>query len=236
MNYPNDFDIPTFPAGKAVALSRSVSIWTAIVFFLIVVSCGLMLLLNNSRRNYPFLISTDLITFDWTVAAYPQKNVKINPYRNFQETLIKDYVKYWFSINKDNDVNEAIWQKCSADECKSMEQYNPTNYKCALFCMSAPELFQQFSDKVLPEYRDRIELGSEVIFVNKPALIISPTDENDSTGIWQYYGSVVSSKNGIFDILAFIEVGFDSAKHPATLGYYIKDFNSYRLVVEQVNE
>lgn len=232
MNYPNDFDTPTFPAGKTVALSRSVSVWISIVFFVIIVACGLILLLNHSKRNYPFLISTDPLTSDWTVVAYPEKNLKISPDRIIQETLVSNYVTYWFSINKNNMINEAMWQECDSTDCESADQYNPKNYNCALFCSSAPELYRQFTEKVLPEYRDRIAQASETISV-RSQLITPPTNLKSKAGLWQSYVELESSVNKKFDVLAFIELGYDTDKYPATLGYYVKDFNAYRMVVKQ---
>ncbi len=232
MNYPNDFDTPTFPAGKTIAFSRSVSIWIAIVFFCIVVACGLVLLLNSSKRNYPFLISSDSLTSDWTVIAYPEKNLKISHDRIIQESLVRNYVIHWFSIDKNNDINESRWQQCESFDCGSADQYNPNNYNCALFCMSAPELFQQFYDDIVPEYQNRVAQASETITV-KSQLITPPTDKTNTTGLWQSYVVLESSVNQKFDVLAFIELGQDkTGKYPATLGYYVKDFNAYRMVVK----
>jgi len=231
LNYPNDFDTPTFPAGKTIAFSRSVSIWISIVFFLIVVSCGLVLLLNSSKRNYPFLISTDPLTSEWTVVAYPEKDIKITRDKIIQETLVRNYVIYWFSINKNNMINEAMWQQCEPSDCENPDQYNPKNYKCTLFCNSSEELFQQFYNKVLPEYRDRINQASEVINVVSQ-LITPPTDNNNKTFVWQSYVTLESSVNKLFNVLAFVELGYNPGTHPATLGYYVKDFNAYRIVVQ----
>ncbi|MBQ6109806.1 MAG: hypothetical protein IJL05_00280 [Alphaproteobacteria bacterium] len=232
MNYPNDFDTSTFPAGKTIAFSRSVSIWIAVVFFCIIVACGLVLLLNNSKRNYPFLISSDSLTSDWTVVAYPEKNLKISHDRIIQESLVRNYVIHWFSINKNNSINESRWRNCESFDCESTDQYNPHNYNCALFCVSSQELFQQFYNNVMPEYRDRIDQASETIMV-KSQLITPPTNKNSKAGLWQSYVELESSVNKKFDVLAFIELGHDDkGRYPATLGYYVKDFNAYRMVVK----
>ena len=50
-----------------------------------------------------------------------------------------------------------------------------------------------------------------------------------NSGRWQVYVDVFSNINGLFKVLAFVEVGRDLQSHPATMGYYIKDFNSYRI-------
>lgn len=228
MNYPNDFNIPTFPAGKTVAFSRSVSVWIGVVAFLIICACGLMLLLVHSENNYPFLISTDPITSDWTVVAYPEKTKKIVTTEIVQENLVRNYVEYWFTIDKDNAVNESLWQKCPNTACEALEQYDPTNKICALFCLSGQDLFQQFTEKIVPEYRARIQQKSETIRVVSQ-LITPPAKNQGATNVWQSYAELDSSLNGRFSVLIFIELGYDKKMHPATLGYYVKDFNSYRM-------
>ena len=77
MEYPNNFDVPSFPAGKTVAFSRSMAIWISIVFFLIVVACGFVLFGIHQKKNYPFLISIDPFTDEWSVVAYPQEKKEI---------------------------------------------------------------------------------------------------------------------------------------------------------------
>jgi len=80
LDYPNEFNIPVFPSWKSLALSRSVAIWISIVFFLIVCSCGFILLGLHLKSNYPFLISIDLFTNEWSVITHPGTNSKISGY------------------------------------------------------------------------------------------------------------------------------------------------------------
>ena len=228
MNYPNEFDTPTFPAGKTIALSRGVSIWTLTISFLIICACGLMLLLVRSKNNYPFLISTDQLTSDWSVVAYPEKEREISVKEITQENLVRKYVDYWFSINKNDFINDSLWQECSDTDCEKPEQYDPMNRKCALFCSSDKEIFEQFTAKIMPEYRARIEQKSETMRVVSQ-IITPPATGANATNVWQSYVIVDSSVNGKFDVLVFLELGKEDGKYPATLGYYVKDFNSYRM-------
>lgn len=204
------------------------------------VACGLLILLNNSRRNYPFLISSDPITSEWTVIAYPEKTIKFTKDEIIQEKLVRNYVDYWFTITKNDKRNESLWQKCNPDDCKAPNQYEPQNYKCALYCASSDKLFEQFTDKILPEYRGRVDQASEVISVKSqlitmPPVLYSNQDmcKRGKTNLLQSYITLESSVNGLFNVLAFVEIGCEQGMHPATLGYYVKDFNSYRMAVVQ---
>lgn len=189
-----------------------------------------MLLLIKSKNNYPFLISTDPLTSDWTVVAYPQKlqstssvTKEISVDYFAQDDLVRKYVEYWFTIDKNYVENESLWQQCSADDCIAPEQFDPTNKKCTLFCLSSKELFEQFTTVIVPEYRAR--MTDETMKIEPQTI----TKDSSIDGLWQYYGTVTSSVRGIFNVLVFVELGHQPGKYPATLGYYVKGFNAYRI-------
>ena len=147
MDYPNGFNIKSFPAGKTIAFSRSVSIWISIAFFLIVALCGFLLLGIHFKQNYPFLISIDPFTEDWTVIAYPGKNEKetIHQYQIVQEKLVRDFTTNWFTISGDAQTNEMRWKECEIEQCANGEQFNPDNIDCAISCKSDIYVFEDFS-------------------------------------------------------------------------------------------
>lgn len=228
MDYPNNFNIPAFPAGKTVALTRSVSVWISIVFFLIVAACGFILLERRFATNYPFLISIDPITTEWTVVAYPNELQKpIQRYQVIQEKLVIDFVSNWFTVSKDKQINESRWTECSIEECDNAKQFNPANNQCALSCRCSADVFQEFSNNVLPEYIATNERGDNTWHVQQQPLPIA-VSEND--GKWQVYATITSpERRQQFAVLVFIDVARDINLYPATFGYYIKQFNSYRI-------
>lgn len=230
MEYPNRFDTPTFPAGKSIALSRWFSVWILTVFFIIICACACLLFVVRQKGNYPFLISVDPLTSGWTLVAYPGKNTtkQINQYQIIQEKLVMDYVTSWFTISDNMDINNARWAKCESEDCSAPDQYNPSNINCALFCASDDLLFKQFSSKVLPEYHARIAQGAETWTVSHN-MDIKPTYISENSSLWQVYTKINSSINGNFEVLIFITLERDIKNHPATLGYYVHDFNSYRM-------
>lgn len=230
MDYPNDFNVPAFPAGKSVALARSVSVWISIVFFFIVVMCGFLLLNIHLRKNFPFLISINQITEDWTVVAYPGERTKPVPqYQYIQEKLVHDFVKDWFTISEDMGTNERLWKKCSVNECKNPEQFNPNNKICAISCKSDASVFADFETKVLPNYQARIDQAHEKWSVSPKGLLINQNLISENSSRWQVNVIVNSSIMGNFNVFIFIDVERDVDSYPATFGYYIKQFNAYRI-------
>ena len=229
MNYPNDFDTPVFPAGKVIAFSRRVSIWISCCFLLIIFMCCFLLYFWSQKSNYPFLISIDPITDEWSVVAYPGKTFKdtFEQSQIIQEKLVDDFVTNWFTISRDKNDNDLRWQECNTNECSDAEQFNPQNIKCVLFCASDTELFKEFSTTVLPEYKARFSQRAERWTVVKKNIQLDRSSEDNS--IWQVVAVVHSSVNGVFNVLSFVTVSRDPESHPATLGYYVKDFNSYRI-------
>lgn len=230
MDYPNNFDVPAFPAGKTVAFTRTISIWLSIVFFLIIVACGFLLFFAHARKNFPFLISINPITEDWNVIAYPgEKEKPIPQYQYIQEKLVHDFVKDWFTISDDMNTNENIWEKCSVEECQDSAQFNPMTKKCALSCKSADAVFDDFVKKVLPNYHARVNQAQEKWTIPAKGLLITSNIVSEKSSKWQVYAVVNSSIMGNFDVLIFVDVERDIDLYPATFGYYINQFNSYRI-------
>jgi len=231
LDYPNDFDIKSFPAGRTIALSRTVSIWISIVFFLIVAMCGFMLLGIHYKQNYPFLISVDPFTNEWDVVAYPGKNKKeiIPQYQIVQEKLVRDFVTNWFTISGDSSVDASRWQACEVEECSATEQFNPDNINCAISCKSAESVFEEFTKNVLPDYRSYAQSSGKW---SVERMLITPNEVKQASGTWQVVVSIQPSMSAPFDALVFITIEQDQNKYPATLGYYITTFNSYRIINE----
>lgn len=228
MEYPNDFDVPSFSAGKTVAFSRGISVWISIVFFLIIAACGFVLLGVHLKKNYPFLISVDPITDEWTVIAYPHDSQeKIQQYQIIQEKLVKDYVTNWFTISGNARENELRWKSCEMDECTDPSQFKPDNISCAIACKSSMSLFEDFSKIVLPEYQARVSTGAEKWTVGR--MLITPNVVSEKSGTWQVVTDITSSINGTFKVLSFVDINRDVNMYPATFGYYVEDFNAYRI-------
>ena len=60
---------------------------------------------------------------------------------------------------------------------------------------------------------------------------ITPVGGRDmqNGGIWRVQASVWSNINASFDVVAFVRVARAAGKYPMTMGYYVTDFNAYRI-------
>lgn len=228
MDYPNNFDIKSFPAGKTIAFSRSVSVWISVIFVLIIALCGFILLGMRLKTNYPFLISVDPFTKEWTVVTYPGKDKKesVPQYQIIQEKLVRDFTVNWFSISNQDYINEERWAECDQEDCNADEQFKPDNINCAIYCKSDENVFEEFTEKVVPEYRARVQ-ASENWTVGP--LLITPTSISETSGVWQVFATIDSTVNSSFKVLSFITIKQNQDAYPATLGYYVTKFNSYRI-------
>jgi hypothetical protein len=231
LDYPNGFNIKSFPAGKTIAFSRSVSIWISIAFFLIVALCGFLLLGVHLKSNFPFLISIDPYTNEWSVITYPGKNdnESIQQYQIVQEKLVRDFITDWFTISGTAETNEKRWKQCEIEDCSEDNQFNPDNLDCAIYCKSDISVFEEFTNNVLPDYIEYANANGKWTVAR---MLITPNVVTQNSGTWQVVTTVQPSMSAAFDVLSLITIEQDQRKYPATLGYHIRTFNSYRLTNE----
>jgi len=235
LGYPNEYEVPAIPAGKSLAFSRTMSIWILTALFVIVALCALLLGVIHLKKSYPIFISFDSITNEWYVASYPDKDSKtLEQFQVVQEKLVHDFIINWFTITNDPANNEMRWQECDVSYCaQDIEQIQPNIlYKeCATFCVSSTSLFEQFTENIVPDYTARMNAEETWMVDTKTSLLdISPIGKVSAQGSsWQVSATIHSNRQGSFNILAFINIAKDSDRFPATLGYYVDDFNSYRI-------
>ncbi len=228
MEYPNDFDTPAFPAGKRIAISRAMAIAISVAFMLIVFMCGLLLWSMKSVRVDPFLISIDKTTGMWSIVGHTHNN-EFAAARTLQESVVGQFTQQWLTINEDIAQNNTIWQKCNREDCITDGKVAVNPNKCAIYCAASDALYSRFDAQVMPDYRERVMSG-EVWTVDMSSLNITPLSPIKATGgAWRVTANVQSTQIGTFSILAFVQVAKDVASFPKTLGFYVDDFNAYRI-------
>lgn len=232
MEYPADFDTSTFPAGKQVAVSRLLGVLVMIAFFAIFVLCGLIMWVNRSAREHPFLISINQITGQWEVVSHHHsRDREISAARSLQEVVIIKFINNWFRISSDDIANEMIWQQCDsrASACTLDNSSSAEIEQCALYCVTADGLFAEFTKNQLLTYQQRY-LRGEVWSVDMPSMQLLPlTTPTWGGATWQARFSVISNLNSRMDVFAILQVENNKEIFPHNLGFYVSEFNSYKV-------
>lgn len=231
MEYPAGFDTPTFPAGSRVAATRVVAIAIMTVFFLIVCACGLLLWAQRAATIHPFLVSIDNVTGQWMVVGHNHGRVReITTSQSLQESVIGKFIQYWFWISASDNVNAALWRSCDRDiQCNPENKTGIDTEECAIFCMAGEDIYSRFITSVVPDYQSRVVNG-ETWLLDMASIKTTPIGTiQDAGGMWQVRATVYSNKSGPIDILAYVRVSQNATLFPQTMGYYISDFNAYKI-------
>ena len=231
MAYPDDFDTSAFVAGRRIALSRIAAIWVMVALFLVVATCIALPLIQRRMRISPFIIHVDGAHGEWNLVGYDAPEIDIPYYASVQRALVGIFTEKWFTISGDKNLNESNWAGCNRTNICSQTVPNTfwNGAGCDLYCISGTDMYQNFTNNVLPSYQSRLEFG-ERWYVDMSNITIQPNGRiTKSGGSWVVNARVHSNLNDDFDIIAYIKVAYDIARYPATLGYYVTKFNSYRI-------
>lgn len=231
LKYPDDYDIKAFPAGKPLAVSRFVSIAIMTVFLAIIFVCSMILWAQKSVHVHPFLVSINPITGQWDVVGhYHTETRELSTVRSLQESVIGKFVQNWFNISSNETLNNARWASCDrATECNPQNKSGIETHKCSLFCLTGDAVYGGFIAELLPNYQKRF-LDNEQWQIDMSTLQITPIGTfSDMGGTWQIRATINSSKNGVINILGYVKVANASTMYPETLGYYVQDFNAYKM-------
>lgn len=242
MDYPSDFDIPTFPAGRRLAVSRFASIAVMVVFLLICVMCGVVLWARNSIHVHPFLVSVNNITGQWTVVGHRHGDMHtITGMESIQESVIGRFIREWFRISDNSAVNEFTWAtppedfKCTWDDISQSDSgigtdgYVQIKNNYNLYCLSAPSVYNIFSQDIVPKYRDLYALG-DFQGVDMSTLQLIPISVlNQGSVLWQATFTIKTQKSGLISVLAYIQLSLDSGSYPKNFGVYVSEFNAYKM-------
>ena len=237
--YPDDFDTATFPAGKQIAVSRAVCIAIMTAFLLIIFACFGVLWVQKSIKNHPFLVSINEITGQWTVVEHNHNNIKgMSTTQTLQESVLGKYIKRRFYLPGatkwqycDRSTDCVPEKKCNADGNCAPEEITFDNADaCALFCITGDTEYKEFMEMVIPQYLVFFNSGESwsIDMSGIQMTPISPISANG--GIWQIKFTIISNMaSEAVDILAYASIGKNIDAYPQTLGYYVEDFNAYKI-------
>lgn len=229
MNYPDDFNTRTFPAGKSVAISRAMGVGIMATFFIIVCICGLIIWTINSVRVEPYVLATGGINDQWHIvmAGNDIPTANMTDADLFQQSLVWRFTQNWFNISPNHDINAAVWNtECQRADCLS-DDVGTRN--CAMFCAVGDDLFYRFSKNVLPQYESLESAGARWM-VFPESMRIDPVDDISLRGgTWRIMATIWTGETSAMDIVAYATVERNEKYFPATRGYYISEFNAYRV-------
>lgn len=231
MKYPDEFETPTFPAGKQIAVTRMVSVLIMSVFLLILFSCGLLLWAQKSVHVHPFLISVNEITGQWEIVGHQHTDVKeMSTVRTLQESVIGKFLEYHFFVTEDANFNANIWQPCDRKQhCNPETRVGMASEACSLYCLSSDNIHDDFIKNIVPQYQQMFTTG-EIWTLDTKSVEMTPISEiTSSGGLWQIRAKINSSLFGPIKILAYANVLQNLELYPQTLGYYIAEFNAYKI-------
>ena len=230
MKYPDEFDTPTFPAGKQIAVTRVMSIAVMSVFLLILFACGLLLWVQKSVHVHPFLVSINEITGQWEIVGHQHTDVKqMTTVQTLQESVIGKFLEYHFFVTDDAAFNANIWLGCNRAVACTPDKVGRGSEMCALYCLSGDEEHKNFEKNIVPQYQKMFANG-EMWTLDAKSVELTPISEITSAGgTWQIHATINSNLFGPIKILAYASVLQNTELYPQTLGYYVENFNAYRI-------
>ena len=110
------------------------------------------------------------------------------------------------------------------DECSADNRLA----RAEIFCASGEELYNYFIQTVVPDYQVRIADG-ETWSVDVNNIYLNEVYVTDNGGTWRALAQVDSNTFGPIQIMAYIKLGRDTSLYPSTLGFYVADYNAYRI-------
>lgn len=231
MKYPDEFETPAFPAGKRIAVSRSVSVAIMVVFLLILITCGLILWVQKSVRVHPFLVSINNITGQWELVGHKHHEYQtMTTDQTLQESLITKFIQNWFLISGDADINNALWQSCSREsECTADAQATKKLHQCDIFCNTDETTFNEFINNVVPQYQALVANNVQHMLDENSVHLIQIGTSAETGNIWQVNATLISNAMPPVQLLIYVTVMKDTENYPQTMGYYVASLNAYKI-------
>lgn len=233
MNYPADFDTPTFPAGRSIVSARIVGIVIMVVFFLIMITTGMFVWTQGSIKIHPFLVSVNNITGQWSIVGHDHEQMtRISVAQSLQESALTKFVQYWFWVSASDIANSARWRECDmVSDCGLGVEKKGIDIEgdCAIYCLAGADLYSEFTEKILPTY-NMLKMDGNTWMADMGSLVLTPIDSiTTGGGVWQVSVNILQNNQDTIKILGYAYVEKSDNKYQKNLGYYIKKFNAYKL-------
>lgn len=200
------------------------------VFFIVVCLCGLLIWTIRSVRVEPYILATGGVNDQWRVimAGNETPTMNMTDAQLFQQSLLWQFTQNWFNISPIHDINAAVWNtECKREDCLS-DKIRTNN--CALFCATDDELFHRFTDGPLAQYQLMESAGTTWMVVPESMRIDPVGSVSNTGGKWRIMLTrILTDGTGAMDIVAYATINHNEKYFHATRGYYVSDFNAYRI-------
>ena len=212
-------------------ISRAMAIVSCVMFLLVIFMCAMLLWATRSQRIDPFIVTIDGLTGQWQTLDHSHNNgpIEYTALESLQESVLGNFAMAWFTISDNDDENTRTWQTCdrNTDCVNDVRPYG--DLTCALYCITGENLFTEFTYNVIPDYQSRRTMGERWV-IDRAQILIEPAGEiRENGGTWRMTATIQSNINGQMDIVAFAKVARNMERYPQTLGYYVADFNAYKI-------
>lgn len=233
MRYPDDFETRAFPAGRNIAIARAMAIGCGCVFVLILFVCLFIVVSVRSGRIAPFLISVNDITGEWGLIQMDNGPATISAHYALQESVVANFAQRWFDASGDMATNNDLWARCDRKDCGTgyAAMYNTS--RCAVYCATADEVYDNFVTNIVPIYKQNVEHG---VYWNldRNSIHIVPVGTTATAvakngGTWRLFARVNTNVGVTMKVIAYVRVARDTTNYPRSVGYYVADFNTYRV-------
>lgn len=197
-------------------------------FLIIIFLCGILIWTIRSVRVEPYILSTGGINDEWSViqSSNSRPTIEMTSGQVIQQSLVWKFVQDWFSISNDNNINTELWDSsCKRTDCNTSDASHP----CKILCASSDDLFRRFKEDVLPTYKQRVNAGEYWLPIANSIHIAPVGRVTDAGGTWRIEMSVGTSTGDTVKIMAYAKIAKSGKYHDSTMGYYITDFNAYRV-------
>ena len=147
-----------------------------------------------------------------------------------QEAAIVHFVQNWFSISDTPLENESLWRTCDrTKECGNRRDTPYGDKSCAIYCATGEDMFSRFIYDIVPDYQMRSAMGERWV-VDVDSIGISPFGSvGENGGTWRINVNVHSNVSAPINIVAFAKVVRNIKSYPKYMGFYIADFNAYKI-------
>ena len=202
------------------------------VFLIVVFLCGLLIWTIRSVHVEPYILIPGGINDEWAVVR-PGDDVPhfdMTTSQAVQQSLVWNFVQQWFTISNNDDMNSNLWDTtCKRSDCDTNDASTP----CKIFCAAGDDVFRRFKENVLPTYEQYADTG--IYWTpNADTINITPFGGvNDVGGTWRVQMSVSIPGGKHMNILAYAKVAKNPKIHAGDFGYYIADFNAYRMDINK---